>query len=216
MAQKDNYSKSNSEDKTVQLVPVNHGKLNEAEIWQKFKEGDEEAFVWIYSNYFDVLYNFGRQFNLDASLVKDQIQDLFVDLRSSRTRLADLKSIKFYLFKSLRRRLFTSQKRQFSFLTLFSTRNETLFDIKISNSPEATLINRSLDQEKSEILTKSMMKLTPRQKEAIMHFYYEGMSYQEVAEIMDFKQVKSARKLIYRAIDALRNDLLGIKKRLLK
>ncbi|MCK5371360.1 MAG: sigma-70 family RNA polymerase sigma factor, partial [Cyclobacteriaceae bacterium] len=52
---------------------------------------------------------------------------------------------------------------------------------------------------------------TTRQKEAVIYFYYEGMSYQEIADIMGLQKVKSARKLIYRAIEALRKDLLGFK-----
>lgn len=213
MAQKDNYLKRIPEDKTVQLVPINHGKLNEAEIWLKFKEGDEEAFIWIYSNYFDVLYNFGRQFDLDPSFVKDQIQDLFVNLRNSRSRLSDLKSIKFYLFKSLRRRLFANHKRNYFFISLFHKQIERPFEIEFTDSHEVKLIKQSLDKDKSELLSKSMRKLSPRQKEAIMHFYYEGMSYEEVADIMDFKQVKSVRKLIYRAIETLRKDFLVLKGR---
>jgi DNA-directed RNA polymerase specialized sigma24 family protein len=45
----------------------------------------------------------------------------------------------------------------------------------------------------------------------VQHFYYEGHSYQEVAEIMDLKKVKYARKLIYRSVEALRRDLHGLK-----
>lgn len=56
-----------------------------------------------------------------------------------------------------------------------------------------------------------MSKLTTRQKEAVLYFYYEGLSYQEIADIMGFQNVKSARKLIYRAIDALRKDLQELK-----
>ena len=56
-----------------------------------------------------------------------------------------------------------------------------------------------------------MSKLTLRQKEAVLYFYYEGMSYKEIADIMDLQKVKSARKLIYRSIDTLRKDLQAMK-----
>lgn len=79
------------------------------------------------------------------------------------------------------------------------------------DSSEVKLINQSLDDEIIERLSNSIDKLTARQKEAVMHFYYEGMSYQEIADIMDFQQVKSVRKLIYRAIDTLRKDLNDVK-----
>ncbi len=188
-------------------MPINTQHVDEAEIWIKFKNGDEAAFIWIYRNYFDILYNFARQFDLDADSVKDQIQELFIYIRNNRTRLADVKSIKYYLFVSLRRRLLANKKRQFSFLSRFISDNKNKFEVEIVESPEVKLINQSIDKEIKGMLSKSMSKLTLRQKEAVLYFYYEGMSYKEIADIMDLKKVKSARKLIYRAIDALRKDL---------
>lgn len=189
----------------------NTQKISEAKIWLKFKKGDEEAFVWIYKNYFTVLYNFARQFNLDSDLVKDQIQDLFIYIRNNRERLADVNSIKFYLFKSLRRRLLSNNKRKYSFLSLFTSNSKKIFEIEITESPEVKLINQSIDEDIKERLSKSMSKLTTRQKEAVIYFYFEGMSYQEISDIMGIQKVKSARKLIYRAIEALRKDLQGLK-----
>ncbi|MCK5104823.1 MAG: sigma-70 family RNA polymerase sigma factor [Cyclobacteriaceae bacterium] len=197
--------------KKISEAPNDPQKVNEAKIWLKFKKGDEEAFVWIYRNYFVVLYNFARQFNLDSDYVKDQIQDLFIYIRSNRERLTNVNSIKFYLFKSLRRKLLTNKKQKFSFLSLFSSNSRKIFEIEITETPEVILINQSLDEEIKERLSKSMNKLTIRQKEAVIYFYYEGMSYQEIADIMGLQKVKSARKLIYRAIEALRKDLLGFK-----
>ena len=186
-------------------------RINEAEVWIKFKNGDEDAFVWIYQNYFSVLYNYARQFDLDPDFVKDHIQDLFIYIRENRSRLADISSIKFYLFKSLRRRLLANHKQKFSLLSIFGLENRSVFEIKITETPEIKLINRTLDDEKKERIGKSLNRLTARQREAVLYFYYEGLSYREIAEIMGLKRTKSARKLIYRAIDALRKELHGFK-----
>ena len=96
-------------------------------------------------------------------------------------------------------------------MSLFNSDCKKVFEIEISETPEIKLINQSLDEEIKERLSKSMIKLTARQKEAIIYFYYEGMSYPEIADLMGFQSVKSARKLIYRAIEALRKDLSGLK-----
>lgn len=186
-------------------------KPSEAEIWKKFKHGDESAFIWIYKNYFTVLYNFARQFEQDSDAVKDHIQELFIYIRNNRNRLTDVQSIKFYLFKSLRRRLLSDKKRKFSFLSIFNSESKCSFDVELSDSPEIKLINQTIESEKKERLTNSMKKLTLRQKEAVVHFFYEGLSYKEIAEIMELKMVKSARKLIYRAIDTLRVELQDFK-----
>lgn len=193
-------------------VPVASAtKLNEAEIWKKFKKGDESAFIWIYKNYFGVLCNFARQFDLDDDAVKDQIQELFIYIRNNRTRLADVQSVKFYLFTSLRRRILANKKRKYSLISLFSLNSKSGFEIEVGESHEVKLINQSLNSEIKERLSNSMSKLTLRQKEAVLHFFYEGMSYKEIAEIMELKKVKSARKLIYRAIESLRKELHTLK-----
>ena len=76
------------------------------------------------------------------------------------------------------------------------------------------MIEHLVNEETRIYLSKSIEKLTSRQKEAVLHFYYEGMSYQEIADIMNIRKVKSVRKLIYRAIDSLRKDLKDLKKRI--
>jgi RNA polymerase sigma-70 factor (ECF subfamily) len=76
------------------------------------------------------------------------------------------------------------------------------------------MIEHFISEETKIHLAKSIEKLTSRQKEAVLHFYYEGMSYQEIADIMNIRKVKSVRKLIYRAIDSLRKDLKDIKSRI--
>ncbi len=197
--------------KNFRKAPNNNSKINESEIWIKFKNGDEEAFVWIYHNYFAVLYNYARQFNLNSDYVKDHIQDLFIYIRENRHKLSDVNSIKFYLFKSLRRRLLANRKQRFQILSLFGTENKAIFNIQITETPEVRIINQSLDDEKKAWISRSMTRLTARQREAVIYFYYEGMSYQEIAEIMGLKKVKSARKLIYRAIETLRKDIHGYK-----
>ena len=186
-------------------------KPNEAKIWKDFKRGDEGAFIWIYENYFSILCNFARQFDLDDEAVKDQIQELFIYIRNNRTRLADVQSEKFYLFTSLRRRILANKNGRFSFFSLFHLTAKKAFEVEVSESHELKLINQCLDAEIKRRVSRSMSKLTLRQREAVLHFFYEGMSYKEIAEIMDLKKVKSARKLIYRAIECLRKELHTLK-----
>ncbi len=115
MASQDFKSQKPTVFKNFTVTSDNHLEVSEAKIWIKFKSGDEAAFIWIYKNYFAVLYNFGRQFNLDSDFVKDQIQDLFIYIRNNRERLTNVNSVKFYLFKSLKRRLLSNKKKRFSF-----------------------------------------------------------------------------------------------------
>jgi len=195
-------------------LPIPNPEETEASIWRRFKHGDEGAFIIIYKSNFEKLYNFGMQFGFDADNVKDQIQELFIYIRNNRLRLADVRSVRFYLMKSLRRRLLRSKRSKFNFISLFAKEPFKLHEIEIASSAEMLHIHNSLDLEIREKLSRSVNKLTDRQKEAVLHFYYEGLSYQEIAEMMELKMVKSARKLIYRAIEVMRKDLKSQKGKL--
>ncbi|MCC5928083.1 MAG: sigma-70 family RNA polymerase sigma factor [Cyclobacteriaceae bacterium] len=174
------------------------------DIWNLFKDGDEEAFVYIYNHYFKALYNYGHHLIKDSEEVKDQIQDLFIYIRAHRSGLGQVKNIRFYLYTSLRRRLL-GKNLQGSFLQLIKGDHELGFEISLESSPEQKWIEGKTDEDRMNQLETGLNKLTTRQREAILHFYYEGLSYEEVARLMQLNNTKSARKLIYRALDTLKS-----------
>ena len=54
------------------------------------------------------------------------------------------------------------------------------------------------------MLRNAMRRLTPRQKEAVFFRFYENMSYEEIADILNIS-VKATYKLVARAILMLRD-----------
>jgi len=74
-------------------------------LWKSFKSGSESAFIFIYEHNFEMLYSYGRRLTNNEDVIKDAIQDLFIELRKNRENLGDTDSIKFYLFKCLKRRI---------------------------------------------------------------------------------------------------------------
>ncbi|MDP4679699.1 MAG: sigma-70 family RNA polymerase sigma factor, partial [Cyclobacteriaceae bacterium] len=181
--------------------------LSDSDIWEKYKKGNEEAFIYIYSKYVNTLYNFGCHHCKDHDLVKDCIQDLFISLKRKKG-FTSVSSIKPYLFKSLRRDLFrVLEKRQ-----KYSLKDDIEFfqQFDISLSWDQKMMEDQFIEERKQTLLKSINELTDKQKEAVLYYFYEGFSYDEISDIMDMSSPKSARKLIYRAIDGLR---LALKKR---
>lgn len=172
-------------------------------IWLEFKDGSESAFSYIYKKYFDNLLNYGLQFTKDQELVKDLIQDFFIDLREKRSKLGDTNSIKYYLFKSLRRKILRYLKKE-KHLILSAN---VLQSFQVVLSHESILINQQLNQEQGKRLEKAFAKLTPKQREVIFYIFYENLSYKEVASIMGLMNVKSARNILYKAIEAIKKQM---------
>ncbi|MEX2592465.1 MAG: sigma-70 family RNA polymerase sigma factor [Anditalea sp.] len=173
---------------------------DEAAIWEAFKRGNESSFIYIYEAYFDPLFIYGNQFTKNKDLIKDAIQDLFIELRKDRHKLGRTDSIKFYLFKCLKRKIIRESSQWFHQCEEFS--GDFTFDFTFSH--EQVLIDKQLDDEKVAQLNRAIKALSPRKREVIYYFYYEGLDYQQIQEIMQLSHIKSARNLVYKAVDFLR------------
>lgn len=176
----------------------------DAEIWSAFLAGEGEAFNHIYRQYFSQLFNYAYQFTPDRELIKDQIQDLFVYLKTHRASLGKTDSIKYYLYSSLRRAL---TRRLSKKQPVASLDPEALPDFEVGISNEEMVLEIEQQQINAERIERAMGQLTNRQKEAVIYFYFEGFSYQQIAELMDLGRAEYARKLIYRAIAAMKAAL---------
>ena len=77
----------------------------------------------------------------------------------------------------------------------------------VSFSHERTLINEEILKDKKTKIEKVVNELPNRQREAFLYHFYEGLSYEEVAHVMDLQKVHSARKLIYKAIGTIKEKL---------
>jgi DNA-directed RNA polymerase specialized sigma24 family protein len=50
-------------------------------VWKGYLKGDEAAFREIYEEYIDPLFAYGCKLTKDREIVKDCIQDIFIDLQ---------------------------------------------------------------------------------------------------------------------------------------
>ena len=176
---------------------------SDTEIWGEFKRGSQSAFEFIYVKYFPLLFNYGRQFSCDTDLVQDIIQDLFIYLQEKKAGLADVSSIKFYLYKSYKTRIVRHLgKNKFSWEELDYDRNQG-FEVMIGDDFSTI----SLDEELRQKMEKAFTLLTKRQKEVIIYYFYEGFSYAQITSLMGFTKIEYARILMSRTILKLRKEL---------
>jgi len=177
---------------------------DEFDLWLHFKSGDKTALEEIYRRYAGVLYNYGFHFVKNPELVEDALQDLFVVLWESRERLSDTTSVKYYLFRSMRRQL-TRLLRKCSSSSLEEVEPaHTLF--WVTPSAEADWIAMETTEGRLKELRNALQELTPRQLEAIRLFYFEGFDLTSVARIMEMNE-QSVRNTMQRAFVKLRHVL---------
>lgn len=184
-------------------LPFAYTESSDIELWDSFRGGNESAFIKIYETYFDELYRYGRRFVSQEPFLEDIIQDLFISLRNNRATLGKTDAIKFYLFKSLKRRIVKEEKRLIN-------QNEPLsedFQFDVCFSPEQMLIDRQISEEIATRINSALQQLSPRKKEVIYYFFFEELSYSQIQEIMKLDNIKSVRNLVYKALDFLREIL---------
>ncbi len=51
-------------------------------VFQRFVDGDDAAFTFIYNKYVDLLLQYGRSLGFEKEVLKDAIQDVFVKLNT--------------------------------------------------------------------------------------------------------------------------------------
>lgn len=180
-----------------------YGYRSDIEIWRDFKKGNKEAFDHVYNNFYFILYNYGIKLSKDKDIVKDCIQNLFIELWRNKENLSDTNSIKFYLFKGLRRKIVNEliNNRKLIHDDVY---DESDFEIILPH--EYYLIEEQTAQEQKEKLLEGLNKLSKRQKEAIFLRFYDNLSYEEIASVMSLN-IKSVYNLISKAVDALKKNI---------
>ena len=145
--------------------------LNEAALWDGFKNGSETAYALIYQQYAFLLYSYGSKISADSNLVEDCIQDLFVKLWVNKSRLGEAPSIKNYLLKAYRRMLRDAVQK--NNLNPDTSGNE--LDFKLTLSSESEEVQQAHQLEKEGKLQAALEKLSSRQKEVIYLRFYKQM-----------------------------------------
>ncbi len=174
-------------------------------VWSKFKTGDRGAFEEIYNEFTDQLFAYGAKITSDRELVKDSIQDLFIDLYKYNPNIKNPELLEFYLYKSLKRsiikrlqkenRLQTIQPDYNSFeLTFYAETEEYLDDSKNRQMESLQTVLKALDHKKRELL---FLK------------FDSGLTYCEIGDLLNMKP-DTVKKQVYRIIHYL-HDAVGAK-----
>ncbi|NNF36852.1 MAG: RNA polymerase sigma factor [Saprospiraceae bacterium] len=173
--------------------------MNDRLLWEAMKSGQKTALESIYSREVDYLYNYALRLTYNQDLIKDSIQDLFIEIWNKRTTIGTTDAIRPYLITSLRRKIISTLKKE------SKTSQDVIEDIDFRSDEaiESNIIKEETAQERSEALNSAMSQLSSRQREAIYHKYYNNHSYEEICKIMDINY-QSVRNLISQGIKKMK------------
>lgn len=178
--------------------------------WELFiaeSKSTERAFSFIYNHYSQNLYDYGIKLGYPEYVCKDTLHDTFYHLYVVRKKLSAVDKKASYLFKTFRNKLIDTTRTK-------SNRNVNIDQIDLSDfSIKITALDTIIDEETTErlvaLVDNLLNSLTPHQKEAVYLRYMQNMSYDEIASILNITN-DSARKLVYRSLENLRDKMIGV------
>lgn len=171
-------------------------------IWDNFREGSRKALELVYEDNYSPLFHYALKFTNDRDLIKDLIQELFVELINSGKKLSRTDNIRIYLLKAMRYKIIFQLEQKVK----HQASPGDYAEFSLVDSIEAQLIQKEFAEDIKNRITSSVRKLSSKQQEAIYLRFYNDIPYPEIASIFNIK-IQTVRNLISRAIRQLKEDL---------
>ena len=149
--------------------------------------------------HYKILFNYATSFTQDRELIKDTLQDLFVHLWEKRETLR-IQYLTVYLLRSIRNNLFQSFRE--NNLHPVSI-DEAIHDRPDDFTIESSLIFQETYLEKKMRIKEAIAHLPRRQKEVVFLKYYQGLSNEQIADLIQVNR-QSVANLLHKAILNLR------------
>ncbi|MDD4192478.1 MAG: sigma-70 family RNA polymerase sigma factor [Mangrovibacterium sp.] len=168
-------------------------------IWRNFKNGSNEAFEQIYNEFIDVLYRYGTKISANDDIVKDSIQQLFLELYSSRTKLSNPESIEFYLLKALKRIIIHRETKESIYIEY---QDSVLPTFEIELDIENKIVFSEQEHSKFKLLNEILGSLSAENKELLYLKFYSGLNNQQIGAMIGAKS-DTVRKQTIRILKKL-------------
>lgn len=182
--------------------------MNEWILIDKLKQKDETAFKTIVETWQDMVFNTALGIVQSTEDAEDVSQEVFVQVYESIHSFKGEAKFSTWLYrivltKSMDHLRKKKRKKRFAYIqSLFGINNEIIYDPPDFNHPGVALDKK----ETSALLFKTIDKLPENQKIAFILHKVEGLSYQEICEVMD-TTLSSVESLLHRAKNNLKKHL---------
>jgi RNA polymerase sigma-70 factor (ECF subfamily) len=182
--------------------------LSEWILIEQLKQKDETAFKTVVKTWQDMVFNTVLGIVQNPEDAEDVSQEVFVQVYESITTFKGESKFSTWLYriaitKAMDHIRKKTRKKRFAFIqSLFGLNNEVIHDPPDFHHPGISLDNK----ERAAVLFKAIEKLPENQKIAFTLHKVEGISYQEVSEIMKLS-LSSVESLLHRAKNNLKKNL---------
>ncbi len=169
--------------------------INEAQLLQKLKAGDQSAFDRLFKQYYKYLVVIAYKYVKDDHLSRDLVQDVFMDLWKRRESIDIELSLKFFLRRAVINRSLSTIRKN----SRMSFEEDAGLNVPTKNNETESHYQM---KELHEVLEAAYAKLPARCLEVFKLSRHEGLSHKEIAAKLDIStktienQMTKALKII--------------------
>jgi RNA polymerase sigma-70 factor (ECF subfamily) len=182
--------------------------VTESELLIDLKAGSEAAFRRFVDTYQNRVYTLAFRLLGDRNEADDVAQEVFAEVYETIGQFRGEAAFSTWLYRitttrSLAHLRKKRTRKRFAFVTsLFGESNELLHDLPDTNQPDQLLTQ----SEETQLLIRAVSQLPDTQRAAFTLHYMDGLSYKEVAAILE-TTVSAVESLLHRAKRQLRQKL---------
>ena len=182
--------------------------MNELDLIQQLRAGDEGAFKLLVANYQDLVFNTAMGVVQNSEDAEDVAQEVFIQVYRSIDQFKGDARLSTWIYritttKALDHIRSRKRKKRFAFITsLFGPNDELVHEPVDFHHPGVALDRK----EQAALLFRMIDQLPENQKVAFTLHKTEELSYQEIADVMQLS-VSAVESLLFRARQNLRKLL---------
>jgi len=175
---------------------------NHKQLFHDISKGDEKAFTELFNSHHGKIYTFAIKLIRSEALAQEVVQDVFLNLWLSRSKLAEVQSPGAYMNRITRNLSFNVLKRSAREAMIFGRFENDEFYTDDSTQD-------TLDFNESQSLVhQAISKLSPQQKRVYELCHLEGLSYDQAAQQLEI----STSTVHFHMKEALRNIRFYLKR----
>lgn len=182
--------------------------MNELDLIQQLREGDEQAFKSLVTNYQDLVFNTALGIVQNSEDAEDVAQEVFIQVYRSIDQFKGDARLSTWIYritttKALDHIRSRKRKKRFAFITSLFGPNDELVHEPVDFQHPGVALDR---KEQAALLFQMIAQLPENQKVAFTLHKTEELSYQEIADVMQLS-VSAVESLLFRARQNLRKLL---------
>jgi len=174
--------------------------LKEKQVISRIRNGDEQAFEWLFRQYYEKLCQWAYHYLRDLDSSEEVVQDLYYNLWRNRASMEFQVSVKSYLYKAVSNncKMLIRKKGRHTAIEA---------DLASKHQGPVTGPGELLEvKEIREVVHKTLEELPEKPAQIFRMSRYEGLKYREIAERLSIS-IKTVEANMGKALKIFRKNL---------